>query len=46
VDAHDAAYFKAMMINWLQVEEFYEDDPVQMAVIQQRCPHCKVIKVG
>lgn len=45
MDAHDAAYFKAMMINWLNVEEFYEDDQVQIDIIKQRCPNCKVTKV-
>jgi len=44
-DAVDAGKFKAMIINHLGVEEFYEDDDVQIKVIQDNCPRCKVIKV-
>ena len=44
-DRKEAANFKAMMINYLKVQEFYEDDQVQIDIIKQRCPNCKIWKV-
>jgi hypothetical protein len=43
MDAVSAGEFKAMIINHLGVEEFHEDDPVQEAVIKQKCPKCVVV---
>jgi len=44
-DRVHAGRFKAMMINFLGVTEFYEDDDVQIKVISVNCPNCKIIKV-
>jgi len=45
-DHQHAGRFKAMMINFLGVTEFYEDRDDQIAIIEAQCPNCKVIKVG
>jgi hypothetical protein len=37
-----AGNFKAMMINYLGVTEFYEDDIVQADIIKVNCNNCKV----
>ena len=42
-DRLDAGLFKAMMINYLGVSEFYEDDEIQADIIKKNCPNCKVI---
>ncbi len=42
-DHQHAGEFKAMMINWLGVTEFHEDHPQQIAIIEARCPDCKVV---
>src|SRR4051794_17004593 len=44
-DRIHAGTFKSNMINILGVQEFYEDDDVQINIIQQGSPNCKVIKV-
>lgn len=40
-----AGNFKAMMINHLNVTEFYEDDEFQATIIQKHCPKCNVVIV-
>lgn len=45
-DRNDAANFKAMMINYLGVTEFYEDETYQAGIIMQQCPKCKVIIIN
>ena len=42
-DRDESANFKAMMINYLEVDEFYEDDDYQATIIRSLCPNCKVI---
>jgi hypothetical protein len=44
-DAAHAARFKATMIDMLGVDVFYEDDPEQAALIELRCPTCKVVLI-
>jgi len=44
-DRNAAGHFKASMINFLGVTEFYEDDDVQINIIKATCPKCNVIKV-
>ena len=44
-DHKAAGEFKAMMINHLGIDEFYEDRDDQIAIIRERCPDCTVIKV-
>lgn len=44
-DGVHAGEFKASMINLLGVTHFMEDDPGQMAIIQERCPHVVICKV-
>ena len=44
-DRRHAGEFKAGMIAYLGVTEFYEDDPLQADLIEQRNPQCKVIRV-
>ncbi len=44
-DVQAAGEFKATMINLWQVDTFYDDDPNQIAIINQRCPGCKTIQV-
>jgi len=39
-----AGAFKASMINILKVDEFHEDDPIQIEIIRQCCPNCSVVK--
>lgn len=39
-DREAAGTFKATMINLLNVNEFYEDDPVQLNIIKNSCPNC------
>jgi len=41
-DREDAARFKAMMINYLDITTYYEDDPLQAQRIQLACPYCAV----
>lgn len=41
-----AGNFKANMINFLGVTEFNEDDDIQIAIINELCPNCEVIKHG
>lgn len=43
-DREEAGKFKALMINLLGVEEFYEDDPMQIDIIQKLCT-CKIVRV-
>jgi hypothetical protein len=40
-----AGEWKATMINLLHVTTFYEDDPVQVAIIRERT-QCDVVPVG
>jgi hypothetical protein len=44
-DQQDAGRFKANIINLLKIEEFYEDDPVQISIIRALAPICKVVRV-
>ena len=44
-DRSQAGWFKATMIHALGVTKFYEDDPVQIEIIKQANPDCKVIQV-
>ena len=37
--------FKADIITWLGVTTFYEDNAIDIAVIERWCPDCTVIKV-
>jgi hypothetical protein len=41
-----AGVFKSNIINWLGVTEFYEDNQIQIDIIKQNCPDCKIIKIG
>ena len=43
-DHDDIAKFKAMMINHLGVTEFHEDRDDQIAIIEELCPDCVVVK--
>lgn len=45
-DRETSGMFKAMMINHLQVSTFYEDDELQISLIQQFAPGCKVRQVS
>ena len=40
-----AGKWKAEMINKLGVETFYEDDPVQIKIIQEDCSNVKIIQI-
>lgn len=40
-----SARFKAQMINALGVTRFFEDDPVQIEIIQNLCHGCKVVQI-
>lgn len=42
-DGEHAGRFKALVINWLGVARFYEDDPRQSAIIRDLCPWCEVL---
>jgi len=44
-DQQHSGRFKAYMINLLGVDEFYEDDPVQIKIITELCKSCKIIQV-
>lgn len=44
-DRTHAGEFKAETIQRLGVTKFYEDDPLQAAIIQAACPECEVIEV-
>lgn len=44
-DQQHAGEFKAHMINLLGVEEFYEDDQVQIDIIRKSCTKCRIKKV-
>ena len=41
-DQMAAANWKARMINAIGVTIFYEDDPVQIAIIRAACPGCRI----
>ncbi len=43
-DRIHAGNFKASIINLLKVDEFHEDDDIQIEIITKNCPDCKVIK--
>lgn len=45
-DAVHAGLHKASIINLLGITEFYEDDPVQMRIILEKCPSCTVYLVS
>ncbi len=40
-----AGKWKAEMINKLGIKIFYEDDPVQIKIIQENCLNVKIIQV-
>lgn len=42
-DREHAGNFKAMMIKFLGVNVFYEDEEYQAAIIRSQCPDCTVI---
>jgi len=44
-DREHAGIFKAQMIHWLGIQEFYEDDDVQINLIRRLAPQCKLFKV-
>jgi hypothetical protein len=44
-DREHAGTFKALMIQHLGVERFYEDDPLQVGIIRQLVPGCDVVVV-
>jgi len=44
-DREHAGRFKAAMIIHLGVERFYEDDPLQAAIIRKLAPECDVMVV-
>lgn len=44
-DREAAGRFKALMINTLGVNEFYEDDIVQLQIIKSNCSTCKIYHV-
>lgn len=44
-DRQAAGEFKATMINLWKVDRFYEDDPVQIAIIRANCPSCEIVQV-
>lgn len=44
-DRQDGGRFKASMINLLGVQEFYEDDPVQIRIIAKLAPDCRIFRV-
>lgn len=44
-DQQHAGKHKAAIINLLGVRNFYEDDPVQLQIIRDNCPNCKVFLV-
>jgi len=41
-DHEDAARFKALIINRLGVERYFEDVPLQAQIITDLCPNCEV----
>lgn len=40
-----AGEFKALVINWLGVTTFYEDNPLHQNIIHNNCPNCTVVMV-
>ncbi len=40
-----AGQWKASVIAAAELEEFYEDDPVQAAIISERCPELRLVRV-
>jgi hypothetical protein len=40
-----AAKWKSEMILRLKCERFYENDSIQVKIIQKNCPNCEVIKI-
>jgi hypothetical protein len=42
-DRDDSAKFKAMMIDYLGIDTFYEDEEYQANIIKSLCPKCNVI---
>ncbi len=40
-----AGQWKASVISAAGLEEFYEDDPIQAAIISERCPELRLVKV-
>lgn len=45
-DRHHAGSFKAETIHRLSVTKFFEDDPLQIAIIHALNPECEIVKVG
>jgi hypothetical protein len=45
-DQYAAGLWKAEMIIKLGVTKFYEDDPVQIAIINELVPSCVIVQVG
>ena len=45
-DRHHAGRFKAQMIVHLAVGRFYEDDPLQAAIIAVLAPDCEIVMVS
>jgi len=44
-DREHAGRFKALIINTLDVKEFYEDDIIQLNIIKNSCKNCSVFLV-
>jgi len=44
-DKEAAGKFKAMMIKYLKITEFYEDDDVQIKIIKKENPNCLIHKI-
>jgi len=41
-DPIHAGFYKALMIIMLNVDVYYEDDPVHASIIQQNCPRVQI----
>lgn len=44
-DQQHGGRFKAEIIKILGVDEFYEDDPIQIEIISALCPACRIVRV-
>jgi len=42
---HNSARWKSDMINYFEVDTFYEDEEKQADIIKINCPNCKVILI-
>jgi len=37
--------WKALIINRLKIDEFYEDNPKMIIILTKKCPNCNIVKV-